>query len=416
MTAFLLLVRKKMHARVKIALKKMPAKHKTPSMPSTTEKISKERVKMAIASPQLMATNYETFMSHILEDLPPVLNERFFQLYSEAWEFAQNEVSDGDEDEQFQFALKTFQMILKEIPNWNTDRITEETEAVFSELPHLRNVLRQMITSRISILMSVRNDMRTRGNFEFSMPSRDEIVHHLFLHTGRKLRGKAKLYSHLVEDEDRELNTIELEDIIRAEVKRAIPKLVPVSKVVETHLTNPPPDDADVLVEEEAADNDNNAESDDEDNVSAADEDDADAGEADADEADTGAESDTDDADADESDSVEVQEDELPQDSEQVSGVALAVDAEADDVALAPEDAPADVDAAKLATVEGDSERKAQLKRQARELVALVEKLESSLTRIPKKQKMVRASLQEELDMRQTQLKRIEKKIARKKK
>lgn len=329
------------------------------------------------ASANEITTNYETFMSHLKEDLPPIINERFYQMYTVAWQYVQKQDGEAHERE----SLLAFQTLLGEVPNWDDERITEETEYMLGEMPFLRECLRHMLIARVSILMRVRNNEMTQGNFEFVMPSDEEIVHNFYSRAARRLRGSAALYSHTVPEITREENTLRTEDIIRKSVEKSIPALVPLKDVVQSHLIE---ESSDKVYEQEQNQQPPSASS------------------------------------SSESESESHNEDEeLPQEdddgeSQEEENLNLGPDeTAAAKPPLAEEDVPADRSAAQTAVMEGDSDKTVHLKETASELQRLVEKLERKITRVPRKQKSVHAALQEEIDARRAQLKRVKKKIKR---
>lgn len=346
-----------------------------------------EKVRMKTpATPAEVSANYETFMSHLLEDLPPIINERFYQMYTEAWAYVEDELgAEASEGTQWKQTLQVFQTMMGEIPNWTSDRIDEETECVMREMPFLRECLRQMLVARVSILMCVRNDQRSHGNFEFVMPADQDIVHKFFCRCARRLRGRAKLYSHLVSEEEREENTLEVEDVIRECLEKAIPALVPLKEVVRVHLVEPPEPSGDE--DDQPAEQDFSELVPDKDSSSSS------------------------------SSSSSSEFSSVHDSPEEFSGGGGEEDepeprrheAGGGEVPLAKEDMPADKGAARMAVYEGDSKNTVKLKRKAAELVSLIENLEHKLERIPPRQKSVIRATKEEIKYRKEQLHKTKK-------
>lgn len=366
-----------------------------------------------------------------MEVVPGVLNVRFYEMYKDAWDFVESEQPDLNSDQQWKSTLEVFQQLLGEIPDWELDRIEEETESVIAELPYLREALRQMLIARVSILMSIRHDKRTRANFEFVMPPDAEIIHTFFIRAAKRLRGKAALYYHLVDEIVREDNTLEAEDIIRRSLEKSIPSLVPLQQVVQSHLIEPhdeEEEEAAAAAEDEAQNDDNADDGEDTENDDDAYDEYEEEGYEEEGYEEEGEDSDDEEGDEDEDedeedddgvdDSIEQEViDELPEEDYIDDGGELddvSPDATAGNATpIAREDAPADKSAAAVAIFADDSPRKAELKKKASLLQTMIDELKAKRRRVPKKHKTVIASIEEEIASREAQMARVEKKLVK---
>ena len=107
----------------------------------------------------------------------------------------------------------------------------------------MRQIIRQMITQQIFLLMSRRYDKVTPTiDVNFELPSNEELIHKLLCGVCRSMQRYVSLYDHRVSEVQRTVNATEAEEQIRAALKRAFLTLVPIEKIVESHLvqTQPP--------------------------------------------------------------------------------------------------------------------------------------------------------------------------------
>ena len=351
-----------------------------------------------IASPNVVRANYDMFMGQLLESIPPVMSTRFYDMYCDAWEYVEGskKYDNLTHEEKQQKTLSGFQQLLGLVPKWEDERIIEETEFVTSSLPWLREALRQMLIARVSILMSVRSDKRTNGNFEFAMPDDERIVHTFFIRAARKIRGKAYLYNHDVDEVEREENALIAEDIIKSSLETSIPSLVPLKEVVQTHLINHADDESEPPIQDEEEEESLEEEQE--------------------------FEYELEEEEEESSSSSESFENHNQEDNEMevnLQGEALPTEEEESDepekekpvLKLDPEDAPADRSVAQETILQGDTPKTVKLKVKASQLNELIDDLKRQRKRIHPRQKEHAAALDEEIEFREAQLDRTKSRL-----
>ena len=374
----------------------MPRKAKKVESESPKAKSTKKETHVrtrGLVSPTVVRANYDMFMSQLLEAVPSVMNARFYEMYLDAWSYCKNKYPDADDAARRQETLTAFQKLLGQVPNWKPERLADETEVMQKELPWLRKVLQQMLIARVSILMSIRDDERTRGDFEFVMPPDETIVRTFFDRAAKRLRGHAKWYDHTVDEEDREENTMLAEDLIRDSLEKSIPALVPLKNVVHEHLERPAAADEEKVVNEESDEGEYDyeyeygAEEEDEESYSGLS------------------------ASASASGSDEAVDERLPEDGSASQSDEPAPPPRATAAIVDPADVPEDPSAALETVVDGDSDKAVKLKVKARDLRELLDDLHTRRSKVPRKQKTVLAALDDEIEYREQQLKRVRHKI-----
>jgi hypothetical protein len=371
----------------------MPKKSHKTKVEEPVKKKKTDVVKLeSQASPNIVLNQYEMFMGQLLEATPPVMSSRFYEMYLDAWEYVDRDPKFNtlDAEEKQTKTLGGFQQLLGQIPKWEEDRITEEATVFIEDLPWMRETLRQMLIARVSILVSCRSDRRTQGDFEFVMPDNERIVHTFFMRAARKIRGKAYLYNHEVDEIQREDNALLAEDIIRDSLTASIHSLVPLGEVVQSHLIEANDDEVPV------------------DGVAGDDKLDVSSGESydeDEDEYGYGYE------EEEESYSSSVHDETLPADEPDYGDEDAREKKPVSVPVLDPADVPEDKSAATETVVEGDTKKEVKLKEKARELRELLDDLKRQRSRINPRQKEHLAALDEEIEYRQGQLKRTKSKL-----
>lgn len=345
--------------------------------------------------------NYDVLKTQLLEVVPQVMLERFYEMYKDAWNYATTRYPDVDEDTLMDKTIAIFQQMMGDVHNWREDRILEEAEHLNTELPYFREALRQLLIARVTILLSVRHDRRTDANFEFVMPPDTEIAHTLYKRASKRLRARARLFVHTLDEVDVEQNTGTIEEIIQGGLEKSITCLVPLQQVVETHYA------AEETSDGARDDDDDNENDDDEDNED--DDSGMTSGEFSADE-----EEDYEEEIEEEEESGDTEDEDDDEDEEDEDDDASAKsvhETPSTKVPLVPEDAPADRSAKETAVFSNDSSKEIKLKTKMSQLQSLIEDLHDRRARVPKKHKTLLRSMDEEIAEREEQLARTKKRL-----
>lgn len=353
--------------------------------------------------------NYTTYMSQLLDVLPGIISERIYNIYKDAWQYVSEHMASDNADTHRKHVIRVFQQLLGDIANWELERLQEETRVISGEIPYLREVIRHLLISRVAILMSYGN-RRSGGEveFEFVMPQNEEIVHTFMLRAAKRIRPKAFLYYHLVDDEvEIDANTLEAEEIIRASLERAIPALVPLQQVAQKHLTEHEPDEEDGEGEEEESfeydEEEESFEYDEEEESFEFDEEEEEEAES-AENSSEGTLNSKEEVAATEMEFVPPEQDNVDEEGEEknkpLEHVAMT---------LAPEDTPIDTPASVVLSTDTPTEVK--LKKKASTLLEMLDKLRAEREMTPKRQTAVIEALDEEIAERERQLARTEKRL-----
>ena len=178
--------------------------------------------------------NYRAFSDQLLLSLAPIFNDYLYSLYLTATNYAERNRIDP---------MLAMQKILQGCAKFGARSMEPLTNDVSQKVPWMRQIIRQMITQQIFLLMSRRYDKVTPTiDVNFELPSNEELIHKLLCGVCRSMQRYVSLYDHRVSEVQRTVNATEAEEQIRAALKRAFLTLVPIEKIVESHLvqTQPP--------------------------------------------------------------------------------------------------------------------------------------------------------------------------------
>lgn len=378
------------------------------------------------ASPSDMRLNYEAFQSQWLDSLSRIMNERCYDLYTDAYKFVVEQIGADNENVMVE-TNRVMQRFLSDVVAWEPDRIAEETEfiVVKEKMTWFRSVLRQLLVAQTSMLMGVKNDRRTRADFAFTMPPNEQIVHMLYIAVAKRLRGRVFLYDFTCDENERDANTFAAEDLIRGVLEKAIRKLVPFAEIVNRHLEQ----DAPSKTKQVAEDEDDDAAGD-EDEGAEEDELEEEYEEEDGEEEDEQEEQEDDDDEEEEEEqqqpsppavvvaeeAKQVEKETLKKKKTKNVVVAAVPPVSAAAVAVEKADKPMDKSAAEETPRVGESAKVTKLRENARALRALIDDLKGRRARTSssKQNKAVAAALDTEIASREAQLADTRKRIHQK--
>jgi hypothetical protein len=173
--------------------------------------------------------NYRAFRDQLLHSLAPLFNDYLYSLYLTANNYAERNRTD---------ALLTMQKILAGCAQFKEQSIAPLTTDVEQKVPWMRQIIRQMIIQQIFLLMSRRYDKTTPTiDVDFELPGNTVLIHKLLCGVCHWMQRYVSLYDHNVPEMKRTANAMQAEEEIRIALKRAFLTLVPIQKIVETHLT-----------------------------------------------------------------------------------------------------------------------------------------------------------------------------------
>lgn len=133
--------------------------------------------------------------------------------------------------------LNIFQELLREVPNWNQDRINSEYELIVktSKCDWLEELITAVIISHTRILTSI-NFNKNKSKINLKIPKTTHFVHKCFIDVARYFWKNAYLFDDRVNNYEIQKNRRETEVIIEQSINETIRKELPVKHILKEYL------------------------------------------------------------------------------------------------------------------------------------------------------------------------------------
>ncbi len=170
--------------------------------------------------------------------LIPALLTYFLSLLEEAKE----------KEKDLKRVLWTFQNLLKDIPEWNTDKVIRETETIQSntKCDYLEELLTAVFVAHTKVLSAIRINSKSK-KLQITIPKVDHFLHRTLSECARSLWSNAYLFSEQATSVDRQKNLRQVEHLLHQAILQSIRGMLPVKNILKEYLT----DDGDVEGDEE---------------------------------------------------------------------------------------------------------------------------------------------------------------------
>jgi glutaredoxin len=173
--------------------------------------------------------------------LIPALLTYFLSLLEEAKE----------KEKDLKRVLWTFQNLLKDIPEWNTDKVMRETETIQSntKCDYLEELLTAVFVAHTKVLSAIRINSKSK-KLQITIPKVDHFLHRTLSECARSLWSNAYLFSEQATSVDRQKNLRQVEHLLHQAILQSIRGMLPVKNILKEYLT----DDGDVEGEKDEKD------------------------------------------------------------------------------------------------------------------------------------------------------------------
>ena len=173
--------------------------------------------------------------------LIPALLTYFLSLLEEAKE----------KEKDLKRVLWTFQNLLKDIPEWNTDKVLRETEVIQTntKCDYLEELLTAVFVAHTKVLSAIRINSKNK-KLQITIPKVDHFLHRTLSECARSLWSNAYLFSEQATSVDRQKNLRQVEQLIHQAILQSIRGMLPVKNILKEYLT----DDGDDKDEKDEAD------------------------------------------------------------------------------------------------------------------------------------------------------------------
>ena len=176
--------------------------------------------------------------------LIPALLTYFLSLLDEAKE----------KEKDLKRVLWTFQNLLKDIPEWNTDKVLRETEIIQTntKCDYLEELLTAVFVAHTKVLSAIRINSKNK-KLQITIPKVDHFLHRTLSECARSLWSNAYLFSEQATSVDRQKNLRQVEQLIHQAILQSIRGMLPVKNILKEYLTDDGDDKDEKDEKEEAA-------------------------------------------------------------------------------------------------------------------------------------------------------------------
>jgi hypothetical protein len=177
---------------------------------------------------------YSTAKSEYTEQfclfLVPALQSYFLGLIDEARE----------KEKDTRRVLWMFQNLLKDIPEWNQDKVIRVTESIVqtTRCDYLEELLTAVFIAHTKVLSAIRLTNRDKKKIQISVPKLEHFLHRTLSESARILWSNAYLFSEQGTSIERQKNLRQVEQLLHQAVLQSIRGMLPVKSILREYLNN----------------------------------------------------------------------------------------------------------------------------------------------------------------------------------
>ena len=168
--------------------------------------------------------------ARLINILTPLIVEGIFSIFNEAWKVCVA----NEEQEKY---LSTFQVFLGRIPGWNPTMISDETKRILdkSGCSYLGDLITCIHVIQLKALSCVRVGTQQK-KVDVNVPSLEEFVHRVYVHSARKIYANVYLMEKGVPSLQVQKNNRELELIVRECILTAVRDSIPMEEILRAYM------------------------------------------------------------------------------------------------------------------------------------------------------------------------------------
>lgn len=136
--------------------------------------------------------------------------------------------------------LWMFQNLLKDIPDWNQDKVIRETEKIVqsSRCDYLEELLTAVFIAHTKVLSAIRLTNREKKKIQITVPKLEHFLHRSLSESARILWSNAYLFSEQGTSIERQKNLRQVESLLHQAVLQSIRGMLPVKNILREYLNN----------------------------------------------------------------------------------------------------------------------------------------------------------------------------------
>ena len=177
---------------------------------------------------------YSTAKSEYTEQfclfLVPALQSYFLGLIDDAKE----------REKDHRRVLWMFQNLLKDIPDWNQDKVIRETEKIVqsSRCDYLEELLTAVFIAHTKVLSAIRLTNREKKKIQITVPKLEHFLHRSLSESARILWSNAYLFNEQGTSIERQKNLRQVESLLHQAVLQSIRGMLPVKNILREYLNS----------------------------------------------------------------------------------------------------------------------------------------------------------------------------------
>jgi outer membrane biosynthesis protein TonB len=158
--------------------------------------------------------------------LIPALKSYFLQMF---------ELAKESKDEKG--PIWHFQDLLKEIPDWNIDKVKRETEKIvnMTQCDYLEELLTAVFIAHTKVLSAIRLTSKQK-KLQITVPKVEHFVHRVLCDAARLLWSNAFLFKPNIPSIDKQKNLNQVESLLQDGVLQTIRNMLPVKSILREYL------------------------------------------------------------------------------------------------------------------------------------------------------------------------------------
>ena len=136
--------------------------------------------------------------------------------------------------------LWMFQNLLKDIPDWNQDKVIRETEKIVqtSRCDYLEELLTAVFIAHTKVLSAIRLTNREKKKIQITVPKLEHFLHRSLSESARILWSNAYLFNEQGTSIERQKNLRQVESLLHQAVLQSIRGMLPVKNILREYLNN----------------------------------------------------------------------------------------------------------------------------------------------------------------------------------
>jgi hypothetical protein len=136
--------------------------------------------------------------------------------------------------------LWMFQNLLKDIPDWNQDKVLRETDKIVqsTRCDYLEELLTAVFIAHTKVLSAIRLTNRDKKKIQITVPKLEHFLHRTLSESARILWSNAYLFSEQGSSIDRQKNLRQVEQLLHQAVLQSIRGMLPVKSILREYLNN----------------------------------------------------------------------------------------------------------------------------------------------------------------------------------